>query len=40
MTEHGNDHALSRLIAIRAELAGMIAELEGELDPPGRLDTH
>src|SRR4051812_3244915 len=27
MTDQSNDHALSRLIAIRAELAGTVAEL-------------
>src|SRR3954470_12712480 len=32
MTEPGNDHAVSRLISKRAELAGMIAHLEQELD--------
>src|SRR4051794_32709684 len=32
MTEPGNDHAASRLISKRAELAGMIAHLEQELD--------
>jgi hypothetical protein len=32
MTEQGNDHAVSRLISKRAELAGMIAELEQEID--------
>jgi hypothetical protein len=32
MSEQGNDHAVSRLIAKRAELAGMIAHLEQELD--------
>ncbi|MGD9617440.1 MAG: hypothetical protein AB7H90_20270 [Alphaproteobacteria bacterium] len=32
MSEQGNDHALSCLIAMRAELAGIVAELEKELD--------
>ena len=32
MSEQGNDHALSRLIAMRGELAGVVAELERELD--------
>jgi hypothetical protein len=32
MTDTGNDHAVSRLIAKRAELAGMIVHLEQELD--------
>jgi hypothetical protein len=32
MTEPNNDHAVSRLISKRAELAGMIVHLEQELD--------
>jgi hypothetical protein len=32
MTDQSNDHAVSRLISKRAELAGMIAHLEQELD--------
>jgi hypothetical protein len=32
MSEHGNNHALSRLIAMRGELAGIVAELDRELD--------
>jgi hypothetical protein len=32
MTDTGNDHAVSRLISKRAELAGMIVHLEQELD--------
>src|SRR4051812_32677956 len=32
MTDTGNDHAVSRLISKRGELAGMIAHLEQELD--------
>ena len=32
MTDLNNDHAVSRLISKRAELAGMIAHLEQELD--------
>jgi hypothetical protein len=32
MTDQSNDHAVSRLIAMRAELAGIVAELERELD--------
>lgn len=40
MSDHGNDHALSRLIAIRAELAGIVAELERELDQRRADLTH
>jgi hypothetical protein len=32
MTEQSNEHAVSRLISKRAELAGMIVHLEQELD--------
>ena len=32
MNNHGNDPAVSRLIAKRAELAGIVAKLERELD--------
>jgi hypothetical protein len=40
MTEQGNDHALSRLIAMRAELAATVAELERELDQRRADLTH
>jgi hypothetical protein len=40
MTDQGNDHALSRLIAIRAELAGIVADLERELDQRRADLTH
>jgi hypothetical protein len=32
MTDYSNNHAVSRLISKRAELAGMIAHLEQEID--------
>ena len=32
MTEHSNDPAVSRLITKRRELAGIVADLEKELD--------
>ena len=40
MSDQGNDHALSRLIAMRAELAGIVAELERELDQRRADLTH
>jgi hypothetical protein len=40
MTDQSKDHAVSRLIAKRAELAGLVAELQKELDQRRADLTH